>query len=533
MNKIKTLSAYLEVSLTSPKKDEIKRFIKMLSLMGYQEFYMGLTDAYKLDNYPYFNYKRGYYSKADLKEIDDYAYSLGVTVVPAIQVLGHLEFIWRHQSFRDFMDTRCILEVGNPKAYEFVDAMVKTISSSFRTNRIHVGMDETFGIGTGEYLKHNGPKDKKALVLEYLKEVCKIAKKYNTQIEIWGDMLLESEGTSVTPEMVKKELPDNTLVWQWNYDVYDKVQMSKKITDIQKHADNVGFAGCAWRHISYVTSNEYSIPRLVGQIKYCAEYGINNYMVTIWGDNNIPSSIYSALPSLFIASEYNQGFDVTKRGLNKAKFKQITNIEYDEMMQSDYLNNPLHHDRKVYYNNFSFVALFSDLLIGNVDLIIKSEGLNEAYRKLSRKYKNIAKKNEDYKEYFSMLSSYALILSIKLGLGSKLREAYWNKDKATLTNLVNNDLTKLIKISEKFINEFYVYGKKEFQSLGLEQSYIYHAAIVERFKYSKNCFKDFIDKDIEIDELRDKTLPPDYSPQVSDDVYLLNWHPWLMSYTMK
>ena len=67
MNKIKTLSVYLECSLTCTKKDELKRFILMISKMGYQEFYLGLTDAYKIDEYPYFNYKRAYFSKDDLR----------------------------------------------------------------------------------------------------------------------------------------------------------------------------------------------------------------------------------------------------------------------------------------------------------------------------------------------------------------------------------------------------------------------------------------------------------------------------------
>ena len=90
-----------------------------------------------------------------------------------------MDYLRQNQVFEELLDINNILEVGNPKVYEFVEAMLKSISESFVGRRVHVGMDETFGIGTGKYLLHNPPKDKKALVLEHLIKVREIARKYN------------------------------------------------------------------------------------------------------------------------------------------------------------------------------------------------------------------------------------------------------------------------------------------------------------------------------------------------------------------
>ena len=42
-------------------------------------------DTYEVNEEPYFGYMRGRYSKAEMKQIDAFARSIGITVVPCIQ----------------------------------------------------------------------------------------------------------------------------------------------------------------------------------------------------------------------------------------------------------------------------------------------------------------------------------------------------------------------------------------------------------------------------------------------------------------
>ena len=50
-----------------------------------------------MDEAPYFGYMRGCHTKAKMKEIDSFAASLGITVMPCIQTMAHLNgtFQWK------------------------------------------------------------------------------------------------------------------------------------------------------------------------------------------------------------------------------------------------------------------------------------------------------------------------------------------------------------------------------------------------------------------------------------------------------
>lgn len=526
MKKVKVLSAYLELSFTTtPTVKTLKLYIDMLAKMGYDEFYLGLTDAYKIEGYPYFNYKRGSYSVEELKELDKYARERKLLLIPAIQVLGHLGYIYRHNSLGSFMDTPNILEVGNPDAYKFVDKMLKTMSKAFIGRRIHVGLDETFGIGTGQYLKHHPAKDKKALLLEYLQEVVKLAKKYDFQLEIWGDGLIDKQNTSVSADDVKKALPSDTIAWQWDYNNYNKKDIKQMILNMKKHAYSLGFAGCAWRFYSYGPGNRYSIKRIKNQLDVCSKQNVDRFMVTIWGDRGMPCSIFSIMPTLYFAASYNEG-----KQIDKDKFLNIVGAKYDDVMSLDYLNDPHKHKQIENLSSEAFYLFFTDLLIGNHDMYLNDQTAND-YRKLSNKYRRI-KCDGSIEHMFEFSHEVAKLLSIKGKMGVRIRDAYVNKDKETLRNIVEKELPKLIK-QQKHFNEFFnTYYLTEYQALGIEANQIFLSHMLNRYEFAKQRIINYIKNDQPIDEIGNGSLFPDYIPQASEEKCLCCDYTLLLSYCL-
>ena len=72
------------------KPEKVKELIDLLSVMGYNLLELCIDDIYKIDGEPYFGYLRGGYTKEEVREMDEYAKSKGVELVPCIQVLAHL-----------------------------------------------------------------------------------------------------------------------------------------------------------------------------------------------------------------------------------------------------------------------------------------------------------------------------------------------------------------------------------------------------------------------------------------------------------
>ena len=128
--------------------ETMKKFISVLAKMGYNEVQLYVEDTYEVDGEEKFGYLRGRYSKAELKELDDFAVGLGVELVANIQTLAHLNAFLRWR--KDLVDTADIMLVGEEKVYDLIRRMFSSLRECFRTKRIHIGMDEAQMLGRGK-----------------------------------------------------------------------------------------------------------------------------------------------------------------------------------------------------------------------------------------------------------------------------------------------------------------------------------------------------------------------------------------------
>src|SRR5690554_471084 len=80
------------------KVSYFKSVIRKKALLGFNEVWLYLEDVYELKDYTKFGYLRGKYKLEEIKELDLYAKSLGVALVPCIQTLGHMSQFLRWSS---------------------------------------------------------------------------------------------------------------------------------------------------------------------------------------------------------------------------------------------------------------------------------------------------------------------------------------------------------------------------------------------------------------------------------------------------
>ena len=142
------------------KPDAVKEFASMIKEMGYNALMLYTEDTYEIESQPYFGHLRGRYSKNELKDIDGFCREIGIELIPCIQTLAHLQKIFNWQfTYRDVNDRDDILLVGEEKTYELIEEMIKTVSECFSSRKIHIGMDEAYDVGNGEYLRRHGQRE--------------------------------------------------------------------------------------------------------------------------------------------------------------------------------------------------------------------------------------------------------------------------------------------------------------------------------------------------------------------------------------
>ena len=184
----KTNGAMADMSRNAVMKVEmVKTMLRKMALMGMNMYMLYTEDTYEIEGHPYFGYMRGRYTKEEIRDIDAYARKLGIELIPCIQMLGHLATHLQWSAAAPYKDTENVLLVGAEETYKLIEDMLNTIKECFSTRRLHVGMDETNGLGLGAYLKKNGYRNQQDIYFEHLTKVIELVRAHGFEPMMWSD----------------------------------------------------------------------------------------------------------------------------------------------------------------------------------------------------------------------------------------------------------------------------------------------------------------------------------------------------------
>ncbi len=146
------LGIMIDISRNGVLTPEAARaMLRRCALMGLNMAILYSEDTYEVPGEPFFGYLRGRCTHDEMKSLDDYADALGIEMFPCIQALAHLEQVLQWPAYAEYRDTDDVLLAGEEKTYALLDKMIAAASAPFRSRRIHLGMDEAHGIGSGRY----------------------------------------------------------------------------------------------------------------------------------------------------------------------------------------------------------------------------------------------------------------------------------------------------------------------------------------------------------------------------------------------
>lgn len=432
--------------------DTVKTLLRFLAKAGMNQLLLYTEDTYEVPMLPYFGAYRGRYSKQELQELDDYAYHLGIELVPCIQTLAHLKNALRWPMGEELKDTPDILKVGSEKVYEFIELLFNSLKDCFRSRNIHIGMDEAVTIGLGNYLNENGYTEKSVLIQEHSQRVFEICRKLGLKPMIWSDMYISSNtgkgyySVDENTDTTDWKKPDRELgLVYWDY-YHTDANVYKNMLRVHKElSSNVTFAGGVWNWNGISPNYGKAFRCTEIGLEECKRQGIQNVFATGWMDNGAETPLDAIYPGL--AAFAFMGFH---SGLGEKEFFRFFEDCADAKLEDFYLLDTFDALFRGVGNNTatdnpSKYLLFQDPMLGMFDYHIQKMDTQTYYSSLAEKLERCEKNTSSYQDFFGFYKYLARVLSQKADLGICLKSAYDAGDLSALDNICQKVIPNILE----------------------------------------------------------------------------------------
>ncbi|MDD6995823.1 MAG: hypothetical protein SPH68_03355, partial [Candidatus Borkfalkiaceae bacterium] len=347
------------------------------------------------------------------------------------------------------------------------------------------------------------------ILLRHLSRVSELAEKYGFKPMMWSDMFFRIAGngeyyhTKPIPEEVTEKVPQNVQLVYWDYYNEDETLlecMTKHHLDFHR---KVWIAGGAWKWCGFQSDNKKSLSQTEKFIRSAKKQGVNDILITLWGDNGGECSPYAVLPSLVYAAECARGnFDVENA---KEKFKEIFGESWDDFMLCDLpCPEPL---AKTGYRLGVKEMLYSDYFLSSFDCGVLGTGEErKIYAEFADRFSGAEKRSKHYGYLFASYAALCRALSVKYDLGYRTREAYGSGDKNALAALIP-EYEKTLALLEEFAQTYEKQWLKENKPHGFDVQDIRLGGIIQRTKSCMRRLKAYVGGEIsKIDELEEETV---------------------------
>lgn len=527
----KELSYMLDCSRNGIMQVEaLKKFIVRLALFGYTSLYLYTEDTYEVSSEPYFGHMRGKYTKEEINAVQEQCLIFGLTLVPCIQTLSHLNAVLKWPKYSDIKEYGDTLKVDLDNTYEFIEKSIASCREMYKSDRIHIGMDEACLMAVARKESCNNS-DKAKMYLSHLARVHKICEKYHFQPIMWSDMLFYldnkpyfEKGAFVSDEIMQ-QIPSDVRLCYWNYYSEDYQNYDVQIKNHQKSGHELMFAGGAWKWVGFVPYNKWSFRTSTPALKACIDNGVQNVMCTAWGDSGDECSNYSVFPVMALYAEMcYQGTE--DKNLLADRFRAVVGGDLDAFVDLDLVNEVYENmgdfkDIKV--NNSSKYLFYSDLLNSFFDYNVEENVFFGYYERIISKLKSARDRMGEYSYLADTLIALSGCLQIKYDLSIKIKKSYDSKNMAEIIKIAEETIPELIARIRKFYTAFRKQWYREKKSSGFDIQQYRIGALIFRLENVAETLQKFADGKIsKIEELEEERLPYFLDAEQNNVMYILN-----------
>ena len=400
------------------KPQALRFFFRKMALMGLNLGMMYTEDTYEVPGQPFFGYKRGRYTYDELKALDDYASLFGIELCPCIQTLGHLKRILHWPAYHHLRDNDEVLLADLDETYELLDQMIRAATAPYRSKKIHLGMDEAYGVGLGAHLTRYGYEDPHSVIGRHLSRVLGICDKYGLHAMMWSDMYFHLDGRNyhspgLPSEKAKAAVDPRITLMYWDY--YQPKEEAYADA-LYKHAQFPAptvFAGGIWTWIGPAPDYPTTLQNTVSGLTACAKANIPLALATAWGDNGGECNLTAALLGLQLYGELTFRPDYDEDELAR-RFRRCCHADAQAFLDLSLLNYmPGMKDNPSDPVNACKFMLYQDPLIQLFEADTAGYAMAEHFGSLVTRYARYALENPDYALLFDFYTALANALALK------------------------------------------------------------------------------------------------------------------------
>ena len=483
----------------------VKKYLDYTAALGMNMLMLYTEDTYELPGYPFFGYQRGRYSLEELRQIDDYAWELGIEVIPCIQTFGHMEQYLRYPFNADIKDNDTVLLAGEEKTYELIRACIATMRKTFRSDRIHIGCDETRGLGTGQYLNQNGYRDRFTVFNEHLHRVTDICREFGYRPMMWSDMYFSlaeknrAGGYPIhveVPQYAIDSMPDCDMVF-WDYDQNFNEHFRVNIEKHKAFNRPVIFAGGIRTWEGFVPYYTHSYDTMKPAMEECLRGGVEEVIITLWGNDGTETNYMLGLPLMALFSEYCWlGETCTEEEIwSVSEFLTGTTKELACAISDFFMGygGAIRSGKHI---------LWSDPLI---NLLYPGYDLESGIRYLENSLA-VFEKYPDHK-YIDYLKAVFRACLDKCRLQSQLRQRYKAGDRDWLKKFAEEEIPAIIRDFEALQKIHHALWHSDYKTQGFERLQYRYFGAIGRLKYTAEVIGKYLSGELgEIAELEPEVL---------------------------
>jgi len=258
--------------------------------LDYQQKQIRTFAAYKLNAYsPYFEFTLRYsgnpvpapgpgaMSRQDVAELVRYARQYHIPIIPEQEAFGHLYRVLAYDKYLDLGETPHgdVLAPGEPGSLQLIKSWFTEIAQIFPGPYIHIGADETFGLGRGKTHDEVQKRGLGAVYIDFLLAIANQLAPLHKKILFWGDVAMND------PEQVKR-LPKDLIAVPWWYD--PEPSFDKYIKPFTDAGLETWVAPGVDSWLKVYPNNDVALRNIQGFLRDGQRMGAKGAITTMWND---------------------------------------------------------------------------------------------------------------------------------------------------------------------------------------------------------------------------------------------------------